>query len=202
MHRQYTIKRQKPLVAFYRCSHCDKHVMQLVTLNVSTVYNDKGTFTRSGVEKRAARADAMGAEAMDARLNALKSGRDTSVYAKAQLKCACPHCGRREPWAMMDVDWLEALAIIAVFVALFIYVMMKNTQYALIAAGVALGFFLMRLGWQFLMRCRIQARMLKCPPLFDDDVEKLQQRAKRIQGYADADYAGLLEGLFAQIAKK
>lgn len=202
MYRQYTLKKQKQLIALYRCGHCDKYVMRLVALNVNTVYNDKGTFTRGGVEKRAARADAMGAEVMDERLCALKSGKDTSVYAKAQLKCVCPYCGKREPWAMMNVGWLDSLAILAAFAALFFCVMMKNMQYALIAAGVALGFFLMRLGWQFLMKRRIEAQMQKCPPLFDDDLEELQQRAKRFRDYADVDYADLLKALFAQSPKK
>lgn len=199
---QYTIQKKKPLIALYRCSSCDRHVMQLVTLQVNAVYNDKGTFTRRGVEKRAVRAEALGNETMDERLFALKQGRDSSVFAKAQLKCACPHCSKREPWARMDVSWLDTLAGIAVFVALFFYVMMEKTDYALIALGVALGLFLMRLGWQWLMKSRVEAQMVKCPPLFDDDVERLQQRAQKIQGYQNADWDALLKGLFAQIARK
>ena len=197
---QYTIKRQKPLAVLYRCSHCDKIALQMVSLKVNVGYNDKGIFTPAGVEKRAKRADALGAEKMNEWQYALKSGRDSSVFAKAQLKTSSPCCGKREPWAQMDLNWLDNIACVAVFAAIVCFGLLENTQYGLIGLGVALGVFLLRLGCQQVLKSRIEAQMLKCPPLFDDDLEKLQQRAARVQGYADADWDALTKGLFTQIA--
>lgn len=54
MYKQYTLTRKRNMLSLYRCSGCGRDVLQMITLQVASSYNDKGTFTRQGVAARQA----------------------------------------------------------------------------------------------------------------------------------------------------
>lgn len=201
----YNLTKRRTTFALYRCSHCNQLALQKVMMMAQASYNDKksgfGQRHYATMEERARLADGNADDVMDRYLAEMRENTSAKVYAKARLSCACPHCGKREPWAMMNTNWLFWLAV-AGFAAMVICGVSGFRLGTYIGLGVGVASVALQFGWRYLMTMRTAKLMQTCPPLFEVDLQELKRRGLRNRGYANMDWEALMKGLTAQIAKQ
>ena len=196
MYKQYTLTRKRNMLSLYRCSGCGRDVLQMITLQVASSYNDKGTFTRQGVAARQAHADEMNQAAMDDLTDGLIRGGSSRALARAKLSCACPHCSGREPWARMNFTLLTNMLVIALVAMPFIfYFSDRSVTLPLMAAAlIAAASLIARVSLYLLRMKQITRLMQTTPPLFDVTLEGLAEQASRHSCYAGLDLNAMASG--------
>lgn len=201
----YTLSKKQTIFALYRCSHCNEMALNKVTVITKAHYNDKGSgfgrTYRDTMEERSRLADGFADDVMDGYLAELRENKSAKVYMKMRPSCTCPHCGKREPWAMMDISWLSWLAVVG-FVAMVIFGICGVQLATTIGLVVGVASVAMLFGWRYLMMMRTAKQIKTCPPLFERDLQMLKTRGLRNREYANMDWEALLKSLNTQIAKK
>lgn len=205
MTMHYNLTKKRSAFALFRCSHCNQLALQKVVMMAQASYNDKGSGFgqrhRSTMEERARLADGSADDVMDQYLAEMRENKSAKVYAKARLSCACPHCGKREPWALMNTNWLFWLAV-AGFAAMVICGVSGFRLGTYIGLGVGIAGVALQFGWRSLMVMCTAKQMQTCPPLFETELQELKRRGLRNRGYASMDWDALMKDLAAQNLKR
>ncbi len=95
VYRVYTSTAKIPVYVLYKCPHCEKTVVTIGRYGISESYNDKGTWTKSGVQKRA---DAAQERLKDSASRQAELFRQRVYYGRPycdQTEVVCPACSYR-----------------------------------------------------------------------------------------------------------
>lgn len=197
----YTVKKKRSAYVLFRCSYCDQIALQKVMMTAQSGYDDRGSGLgrnyRDNMEERARLADGNADDVMDTYLADLRENKSAKVYLKTKFRCSCPHCGKREPWARMNVTWLFWLAVVG-FIAMASFALYHINIGMYIGLGVGVASLVLLFGWKYLMLMLTAKRIQKCPPLFEEDLQELKHRGLRNRWYADMDWDALMMQLGKQ----
>lgn len=188
VYHQYRKSSKTAYAALYYCEGCGRYVVQPVRVDVSVTYNDKGTFTKRGVEARAARADDMAIDWHEQVREGLLQG-DTKIFRKAKIKHTCPACKTRPIWAKMDMSKLDTLSIVLLIAMAFMLYFAENSALAIGAAAAAAAAQVVKFAVLAIREKKINREKSERMLFFGQSVEELQQKAQRHVNYQPSDVA-------------
>ena len=109
VYNEYTTTASRVFFVMYRCSQCKAINATTQIASAKRVYNDKGTFTKKGLEKRKTAAVEGSTEDLNQLMQKIYEEARHKRYNSANLNCQCQKCGHREPWAKIHFTTLRAI---------------------------------------------------------------------------------------------
>lgn len=197
MVRTFTLTMKREMLALYKCDSCGKLVLQKIALEKKVKYEDRA-WTASGREKMHEGMKGKLGKKLDAQYEKLMAGDDPNVFVRAKLKCKCPHCNAKQPWARMRYEGWKWLALLLLIFTMAAAAGMINSDapfrhrmllrqltplgvggIALIAIGVGLHCFM--------MLSKVKANFHTCPPIFARTAAELFEKASKYTAYSGFD---------------
>ena len=116
VYRSYTMTGKVAPVVMYRCPKCGTFNAFISTNTVSSAYNDKGTFTKAGVESRRENAEEDLRNKIHDLEITIKEEEKRKIYRHVNLKNSCSSCGCRPVWSKQPPSGLNGISIIGLYV--------------------------------------------------------------------------------------
>ena len=117
-YKQYTLKQTVPLPVTFKCPNCQNDNVIMHPFFVQTQYNDKGTFTKSGLQEREKQAKEMLSYEAKTLYANVYSATESRRFKNAGYTCYCNHCKQFPLWSNFRVKALDNIAAIACFVSI------------------------------------------------------------------------------------
>jgi hypothetical protein len=203
VYKVYTSTAKIPVYALYKCPHCGKTVVTIGRYGVSESYSDRGTWTKSGVQKRA--------DAAHERLNDAASSQaeqfSKRVYQGkmyyAQTEVVCPACSYQsftpenakkmgKPAKILQIAVPTAiilLMLITYFIAKDRVPAVSSILPGYIITAVIAYFAIGAIGKKITFSKAQNAYYDQCPPLICADRGLLRNESENKPEYRDADFS-------------
>ncbi len=109
IYTQYTLKKTIPVITFHRCSSCGRLNIKRQQLRITGSYNDKGTLTQRGVDKRERQAREKMDQDTEKLLAVAQDLSNLTKYAELHLNSVCSSCRHIEIWGDFHDSWMKSL---------------------------------------------------------------------------------------------
>ena len=187
----YTLTKSKEIYGLYVCEQCGETNLFKTQIKGQGSYDDRGAGFRkatvaSRMEERNDRANACADNKLYETINNLKLNCSLNVLEKNPIKCKCRKCGKEPFWTLSTLLLIKKIAKIVTGLAVaaaLIFSSTKNvsTNWKVIGPVAAAA-----LCWiaYFAYRAVCSKQFAsKTLPVFDDSIESIRDRIKRLVGY-------------------
>jgi len=113
----YTLKRTVAFPVMFKCENCGKINIVSHPFHIETHYNDKGTVTKEGLEKREEKAMQRLDEKQAELFSILERETKNKNFQDVEYFCVCQNCGHKPKWSFFKNILLEIACKIVLFLA-------------------------------------------------------------------------------------